>query len=90
MLHGRLPVHHQKGPCEVKNADFREQLHRQRVRFCAAKAERRHIQRRDHMIACGDNRRFRPPQGIQGGSKLVVDGEIVTDSKLVLENGFLV
>lgn len=38
------------------------------------------------MFACGDNRRFRTPQGMRGGSKLVVDGEIITDSKLLLKH----
>jgi len=58
---------------------------RQRVRFCAARAERQHIQRRDRLFAVGDRNRFRAPKGRQNGRKLVVNGKIVNDPELLLD-----
>ena len=55
---------------------------RQRVRFCAARAERQRIQKRDRLFAVGD--RIRAPRNRQKGCKQVVDGKIINDPELLL------
>ena len=46
---------------------------RKRVRWCAARTERSHVQRRDRLFAAGDNHRFKTPQRKKSRcSKLVV------------------
>ena len=54
------------------------------MRFCAARAERQRIQKRDRLFAVGDRNRFRVPNSRQKGWKLVVDGNIIDDPDLLL------
>ena len=55
---------------------------RKRVRECAAREERRRIQKRERMFYRGAGNRFRLPQQKKGlCSKLVVEGKLVTNSE---------
>ena len=54
------------------------------MRFCAARAERQRIQKRDRLFEVGDRNRFRVPSSRQKGCKLVVDGSIIDDPELLL------
>ena len=55
------------------------------MRFCATRAERLRIQRRDKMFAAGNGSRFRTPlQRKSRCSKLMVEGEIIGDTEPLL------
>ena len=73
-----------EGPLFEEKGRLRRAV-RQRVRFCAARAERQRIQRRDRLFAVGDRNRFRAPKGRQNECKLVVNGKIVKDPELLLD-----
>lgn len=54
------------------------------MRFCAAKAEKMRILRRDRQFRVGDKGRFRPPSRRSYCSKLVMKGEVVSDQEALL------
>ena len=58
---------------------------RQRVRFCAAKAERLRIQRREKMFATKNQSRFRLPNSKNRCSKLVADEDTISDPQALME-----
>ena len=59
---------------------------RRRVRFCAAKAERMTIQRRDKMFTAGARSCFRlPGRKNNRCSKLIVDGKVISSPQTLME-----
>ena len=74
----------QEGPLYDEKGRLRRAV-RQRVRYCAAKAERLCIQRRDRLFAKIEKNRFRSQGGRQNGSKLVVNGNVVSDQEALME-----
>ncbi len=59
---------------------------RKRVRECAAREERRRIQRREKLFKSGASGRFRLPQKRKKScSRLVKDGSIISDKGEMLE-----
>jgi len=72
-----------EGPLYEEKGRLRRAV-RRRVRFCAARAERLRIQRRDRMFASGNRFRFRTPRRRKRCCKLVVDGKVVSDPEVLI------
>ena len=69
---------------EEKSRIRRAVRRRVRVRFCAARAERMRIQRRDGMFASGNRHRFSISMRKSRCSKLVVNDKVVSDQEVLL------
>ena len=76
-------------PSEGPLFEEKSRLHRavrRRVRFCAAKAERMRIQRRDKKFVAGARSRFRLPGRKKNRcSKLIVDGEVISSPQSLMQ-----
>ena len=73
------------GPLYDEKCHLRRAV-RKRVRFCAAQAENRRIQRRDRLFSSGDKGRFRLPQRKKKvHTKLLIDGEIIEGTQSLLD-----
>ena len=73
-----------EGPLFEEKGRLRRAV-RRRVRFCAAKAERMRIQRRDKMFAAGARSRFKlPGRKNNRCSKLIVDGEVISSPQSLM------
>jgi len=72
-----------EGPLYEEKGRLRRAV-RRRVRFCAARAERLRIQRRDRMFASGNRFRFRTPRQRKRCCKLVVDGKVVSNPEVLI------
>ena len=57
---------------------------RKRVRFCAARDERVKIRKRDRMFEKGHSNRFRAPKKKRKCDKMMIDGEVVSSSEVLL------
>ena len=59
---------------------------RKRLRFCAAQAENRRVQKRDHLFASNHKNHFRHPHNKRKiHTKLLIDDEIVEDKQPLLD-----
>ena len=73
------------GPLYDEKCHLRRAV-RKRVRFCAAQAENRRIQRRDRLFSSGDKGHFRLPQRKKKvHTKLLSDGEIIEGTQSLLD-----
>ena len=73
----------QGGPLYDEKCRLRRDV-RKRVRFCAARDERVKIRKRDRMFEKGHSNRFRAPKKKRKCDKMMIDGEVVSSSEVLL------